>query len=95
MMCQACNDGEHGKCEDVVRYDRYVAWLRSHPFGVDAVIGQAQMVVIKANRPYDSCPCQHKGPDMKVLNERVDALHGPGAAAAIDEAYKNGTLFSQ
>lgn len=40
-----------------------------------------------------ACPPQPDGADQH-LDARVDALHGPGAAAAIDAAYADGSLFS-
>lgn len=59
MICEPCAEGEHDYCDDFVRYEEYIKWLQAHPFG-DKVIGQTETKVIKANRPYDSCPCQHK-----------------------------------
>lgn len=79
MICEPCINGLHENCEDKQRHAHYVQWLQSHPFGEDAVIGQGEMIVIKANRPYDSCPCQHKIKPCKHERKTSTLMHPPEA----------------
>lgn len=66
MICQPCIDKNHHDCEDQVRQDKFVEWLRTTYEGPD--FGPEESRVIKANRPYPSCSCQHKvKPDAKTF----------------------------
>ena len=63
MICPACSEGEHESCDDVIRYRGFVKWLQSKPDGIGTKsrpVGQAELSIIRANTPYNSCPCQHK-----------------------------------
>lgn len=61
MICPPCAEQRHEECEDVARQASYVEWLRSTYGGPGkAAVGSEELAVIKANKPHDTCPCQHK-----------------------------------
>lgn len=63
MICEPCTEGDHPNCEDHTRHAKFVRWLQETYGGPDGVVvGQEESRVIKANRPYPSCSCQHKVP---------------------------------
>lgn len=71
MICTPCCENRHEACDDVVRREGYVKWLRAtyapkkgrrgQKDNPGVVVGPAELAVIRANEPYDSCPCQHRG----------------------------------
>lgn len=60
MICPACCANTHEGCDDVVRHEKYVAWLHREYRDKKITVGQTELATIRANQPYNSCCCQHK-----------------------------------
>lgn len=57
-ICRACQVQNHGECEDVFRQKAFRTWKKG--YGKRKAVGKKEKEIIRANKPYDSCTCQHR-----------------------------------